>query len=101
MNRRVRDFRRLLTGLAYLLPNIAGFCAFTLVPLALSFAMAFTNWDILRHNRFRQEPLHWAGLENFARLLADPQFWRDLGNTCSSRSGCPSRLPAAWGRRCS
>ncbi len=97
MNRRVRDFRRLLTGLAYLLPNIAGFCAFTLVPLALSFAMAFTNWDILRHNRFRQEPLHWAGLENFARLLADPQFWRDLGNTLFFTLGLPFAIAGSLG----
>ena len=34
--------RRLLTGLAFLLPNILGFLAFTLVPLGMSFFIAFT-----------------------------------------------------------
>jgi len=88
MNRR-RQLRRWFTGLAFLLPNIAGFCAFTLVPLVLSFAMAFTDWDILRHNLFRSEPLHFVGLANFARLFADPQFWRDLGNTLFFMLGLP------------
>ena len=84
-----RPVRRWLTGVAFLLPNIAGFCAFTLVPLVMSFAMAFTNWDILRHNLFRKEALQFVGWENFARLFADSQFWRDLGNTLFLTMGLP------------
>ncbi len=82
-------FRRWLTGLAFLLPNIAGFCAFTLIPLVMSFAMAFTNWDILRHNLFRHDPLRFVGVANFARLFADAEFWRDLGNTFFFLLGLP------------
>ena len=81
--------RRWLAGLAFLLPNLAGFCAFTLVPLVLSFGMAFTDWDFLRHNVFRHDPLHFLGLENFARLFHDPQFWRFLGNTFFLMLGLP------------
>lgn len=84
-----RRLRRWLTGVAFLLPNIAGFCAFTLIPLVLSFAMAFTNWDILRHNLFRHDPLRFAGLANFSRLFADAEFWRDLGNTLFFLLGLP------------
>jgi multiple sugar transport system permease protein len=97
VNPRRRDFRRWGTGMAFLLPNIVGFCAFTLVPLILSFAMAFTNWDILRHNRFRHEPLHFVGLQNFTRLFADPQFWRDLANTLWFLLGLPFAIAGSLG----
>ena len=83
--------------MAFLLPNLLGFCAFTLVPLALSFAMAFTDWDIMRHNQFRHEPLHFTGLENFIRLLGDPQFWRDLGNTFYLMLGLPFAMAGSLG----
>ena len=89
MKHRERTIRRWFTGMGFLLPSLLGFCAFTLVPLALSFAMAFTDWDIMRHNQFRHEPLHFTGLENFIRLFGDPQFWRDLGNTLFLMLGLP------------
>ena len=54
--------RHLGVGLLFLLPNILGFLAFILVPLVMSFGMAFTDWDFLRHNTFRHEPLNFIGL---------------------------------------
>ncbi|MGY8693065.1 MAG: hypothetical protein ACKVI3_19815 [Verrucomicrobiia bacterium] len=60
---------RLITGLLFLVPSIGGFLLFTIVPLALSFAMAFTNWDVRRHNIFRAESIEFIGWENFQRLL--------------------------------
>jgi len=89
--------RRCLVGVAFLLPNIAGFCAFTLIPLALSFMMAFTDWDFLRRNVFRHDPLQWVGLGNFTRLLVDTQFWRDLGNTCFLMIGLPFAIAGSLG----
>ncbi len=89
--------RRWLTGMAFLLPNIAGFLAFTLVPLVLSFGMAFTDWDMLRHNMFRHEPRSFTGLENFVRLFRDPQFWRDLGNTMFLLLGLPFAIAGSLG----
>lgn len=79
----------LWVGLAFLAPNILGFCAFTLIPLVMSFGMAFTDWDILRHNLFRHEPLKFVGVENFSRLLHDTQFYRDLANTFFLMLGLP------------
>jgi len=84
-----RPVQRWLTGMAFLLPSILGFCAFTLVPLVLSFAMAFTDWDILRHNIFHHAPVKFVGLENFIRMFHDPQFWRDFGNTFFLMLGLP------------
>lgn len=80
-NNRMRNILPLARGLAFLSPNIAGFMMFTLVPLVLSFIMAFTNWDLQQHNRFQDESIRFVGLENFKRLLFDPHFWQYLGNT--------------------
>lgn len=79
----------LLAGLLFLLPNILGFLAFTLVPLAMSFGMAFTNWDFLKHNMFRDVPLHFMGVDNFLRLLRSADFWLYLGNTFYLMLGLP------------
>jgi multiple sugar transport system permease protein len=81
--------RRLLVGLLFLLPNFLGFAAFTLGPLVVSFVMAFTDWNTLRHNIFRHEPLRFVGLENFSWLLHHPDFLRFLGNTFFMMLGLP------------
>ena len=83
------NFRRLVTGLGFLLPNILGFLAFTLVPLAMSFVIAFTDWDILRFNLFRQDTPRFVGLENFGWLFRHPEFWHYLGNTFFLMLGLP------------
>ena len=72
----------LLPALGFLAPNFLGFLLFVAFPLIFSFAMAFTNWDLSLHNRFRpDEPLKWMWLRNFADLLEHPYFWRYFGNT--------------------
>ena len=84
-----RKLRRLATGLAFLAPNILGFLTFTLVPLVISFVMAFTNWDVHLHNIFRDESVRFVGLENFRRLLSEPDFGQYLGNTFYFMLGIP------------
>jgi multiple sugar transport system permease protein len=81
--------RRLRTGLLFLAPNICGFLMFTMVPLVLSFALAFTNWDVRRHNMFRGEDLEFIGLQNFEQLFTHPAFWQYLGNTLFLMLGIP------------
>lgn len=78
---RKRARRELATGLLFLAPNILGFLSFTFLPLLLSLALAFSNWDLRLHNMFRDEPLRFVGLDNFTRLFTAPDFWRYLGNT--------------------
>ena len=78
---RKRSRRELATGVLFLAPNILGFLSFTLLPLVLSLVLAFSNWDLRLHNMFRDEPLKFVGLDNFARLLGTHDFWRFLGNT--------------------
>ena len=84
-------------GMMFLLPNILGFLAFILVPLVMSFGMSFTDWDVLRHNIFRDEALRFTGLENFVRLFAHPQFWQYLGNTFFMMLGLPFSIAGSLG----
>lgn len=84
-----KTLSRLRTGLLFLLPNILGFAAFTIVPLVMSIVLAFTNWDVQRHNMFKDEPLQFVGLENFVRLFSHPNFYQYLGNTLFLMIGIP------------
>ena len=76
-----QERHNLATGLAFLAPNIFGFFTFTLIPLILSLVLAFSNYDLRLHNRFRHLPLHFTLFENFSRLFSQTDFWRYLGNT--------------------
>ena len=58
----------------FIAPWLAGFCAFTLVPLALSIATSLTRWDILTPPRF-------VGLGNYLNLFSDAKAWGALRNT--------------------
>ncbi len=89
--------KRLALGLMFLLPNILGFFAFIFVPLVMSFGMSFTDWDFLRHNQYRQEPLHFIGWENFIQLFTHPQFWQYLGNTFFLMLGLPFAIAGSLG----
>ncbi len=68
-------------GLQFLAPNILTFLAFTILPVVFSLVMAFSNYDLLRHNRFHHSSLQFPTWENFSRLFADPDFWTYFGNT--------------------
>ncbi len=81
--------RRLVTGLTFLGPSIAGFLAFTVIPLVLSFVLAFTNWDVRRHNMFCTESIEFIGWDNFERMFTHPAFWQYLSNTLFFMLGIP------------
>ena len=80
---------RLGTALLFLGPSLLGFLAFTIVPLVLSFVLAFSNWDVRQHNMFKGEQIEFVGLENFERLLSHPAFYQYLGNTLFFMMGIP------------
>lgn len=80
---------KLLVAIAFLLPNILGFLAFTCIPILLSFTLSFSDWNIFRHNIFKTDPLNFVGLGNFIQLANDPDFWQALGNTFFFMMGLP------------
>ena len=92
---RRKDLGRLAVGLAFLLPNLLGFLLFTFFPLLVSFAMAFTNWDLTLHNMFKSESIKFVGLANFGRLFSHPDFWQFVGNTFFLMIGIPFSIGAS------
>jgi ABC-type sugar transport system permease subunit len=86
-----RPNRRGLSAWGFLLPNLTGFLALTLLPLVAAFALAFCEWDLGP----RSLP-HFVGLANFAALFSDRDFWRYLGNTLFLMLGIPLNLFGAF-----
>jgi multiple sugar transport system permease protein len=63
-----------LWAYVFLAPFILGFLIWQAVPVFLSLAYSFTDYDIFR-------PPVWAGLKNYQTMLADELFWVSLVNT--------------------
>jgi multiple sugar transport system permease protein len=57
-------------------PAVVLLLVFFFVPVALCFALAFTNARLIS-----PEPVRVVGFENFSRLFSDPVFWKSLRNT--------------------
>ena len=66
--------RNTVTGWLFILPNLIGFCAFTLVPVLMSIVMSFSDW-----NGFGA--FHFTGLENYQIIFSDSSFRIALWNT--------------------
>jgi multiple sugar transport system permease protein len=72
--RRRSAIKKHLVAYSFILPNLLGFAAFTLVPMVFSLVLAFMNWD-------GANVVTWAGLDNFIKLFQDETFRISLGNT--------------------
>ena len=58
-----------------LLPSLAGFLVFVILPVAGSFGLSFVKWNLLR-------PPEFVGISNYVQLLTrDPIFWKVVRNT--------------------
>lgn len=63
-------------ALAMFLPAGVLILTFLVIPIALTFILAFTNTRLIS-----PEPGRFIGLENFANLFTDDTFWAALRNT--------------------
>ena len=63
-------------GLLFLSPWIIGFLLFTAIPMLATLGFSFTNVTLTQ-----EEPVRFVGIDNYERLLDDPQMWRSLGVT--------------------
>ena len=52
-------------------PWLIGFLLFALLPMGISLAVSFTNWDLIGSPG-------WVGLNNYQRLLNDPAFIKSI-----------------------
>src|SRR3954471_5517211 len=60
-----------LAGYLFILPNLLGFLAFSLLPIGFAFYIAFTEWNLAGAPKF-------VALDNFVTLFNDPLFWKTL-----------------------
>jgi multiple sugar transport system permease protein len=62
-------------GYLFISPWLIGFLLFTLLPIVVSFGLAFTSYDILSTPR-------WVGLENFGQMFfEDRRYWNAVRAT--------------------
>ena len=90
MSRSVRLNRQSFQGYLFILPWIIGFLVFKAYPIGASFYVSLHNWDLVK------EPV-FVEFQNYAKLLADPLFWRSLFNTLYYALCVPLRLLLALG----
>jgi len=88
-----------VAGYLFILPNFAGFLAFTLLPVIFSLIFSFIKWDLLSSPTF-------VGFANFMNLLGfhkesgawtanDPLFWKCFGNTLYLMMIIPAQIMAS------
>ena len=61
-------------GLLFVLPALVGTFIFIIIPIICSFALSFTEWDLLNDITF-------IGLDNYKSVLSEPEFLQILINT--------------------
>ena len=61
-------------GLIFVLPALIGTFIFIIIPIFCSFALSFTEWDLLNEIKF-------VGLANYKTVLSEPEFLQILINT--------------------
>jgi len=71
-----RSFQQLGTAALFLLPGLALFVVFVILPMLYSFRISFYDWNIVR-----PELSEWEGLQNYIQALQDPIFRRAVLNT--------------------
>lgn len=64
-----------LTGYAFIMPNLIGYCIFVFIPVCFSFVLSVMKWDA------SQAPMEFVGLQNFAQIFGDKIFRKSLINT--------------------
>lgn len=74
VSRRRRRRKETLTGILFVAPAFMGFLLFYLLPTIRAVQISLTDWNMMRAPKF-------IGLENYARLLGDANFWHSAGVT--------------------
>ncbi len=70
-HRKPSRWGRYVIWYALITPNVILFTIFGLVPIVATVLISLTQWNILGSP-------HWVGLQNYQRLIKDPEFWISL-----------------------
>jgi len=63
-----------IAGYLFILPNLLGFLAFSLLPIVFAAYITMTDWNLAK-------PPLFVGGQNFVTLVNDTLFWKTLWNT--------------------
>lgn len=87
---KLRSMSENIAGYAFISPFIIGFLAFTIMPMAISLYLSFTNYDLFSAPK-------WIGLDNYIEMFTgDEKFWHSLQVTFTYvLAGVPLRLTFA------
>ncbi|MDW6059750.1 sugar ABC transporter permease [Streptomyces sp. FXJ1.4098] len=86
-----RRRRTALVGWSFILPNLLGFAALTLVPVVATLLLSFTDWNSYNTPQ-------WIGFDNFRRMWDNDNFWTALTNTSWYAAGhIPLTMAASLG----
>jgi len=69
------DSRRTAGYWLYLLPGLATFALVIVIPFVLNLWYSMHSW------KGGRAPMRWIGLQNYANLLHDADFWRSFSNS--------------------
>ena len=69
-----KDYKNSFWGIFFVLPALIGTFIFIIIPIFCSFALSFTEWDLLNEIKF-------IGLDNYKAILTEPIFKQILLNT--------------------
>ncbi|MEI5528154.1 sugar ABC transporter permease [Streptomyces brasiliscabiei] len=70
-----RPRRREGAAWVFLSPWVLGACVLTLLPMAVSLYLSFTDYDLF-------SAPNWVGLRNYTQMFTeDPRYWRSVGTT--------------------
>ena len=69
-----KDCKNSICGIYFILPALIGTFIFIVIPIFCSFALSFTDWDLLNEIKF-------IGLSNYKAVLTEPVFKQVLINT--------------------
>lgn len=69
-----KDYKNSFWGIFFVLPALIGTFIFIIIPIFCSFALSFTEWDLLNEIKF-------VGLENYRVILKETIFIQILLNT--------------------
>ncbi len=68
------SYKNDICGVCFVLPAVIGILVFIIIPIICSFALSFTEWDLLNEIKF-------VGLDNYKSVLTEPVFKQIFINT--------------------
>ena len=65
-----------------MLPSFLGMIVFSFLPIIISIAISFTNWNGLDKLSYKTLASNFVFLDNYKQILGTSEFWKVLGHTC-------------------